>query len=53
MSEYSIRKAMGKMRNCGVRNAEGKMRNGMCNSFHYFQHIRAVHTAQTHAYTRD
>jgi len=21
---------MGKMRNCGVRNAEGKMRNGMC-----------------------
>ena len=22
--------AVGKMRNCGVRNAEGKMRNGMC-----------------------
>jgi len=22
--------AMGKMQNCGVRNAEGKMRNGMC-----------------------
>ena len=21
---------MGKMRNCGMRNAEGKMRNGMC-----------------------
>jgi len=21
---------MGKIRNCGVRNAEGKMRNGMC-----------------------
>jgi len=25
-----VGKAMGKMRNCGVRNAEGKMRNGMC-----------------------
>ena len=23
-------KAVGKMRNCGMRNAEGKMRNGMC-----------------------
>ena len=23
---------MGKMRNCGMRNAEGKMRNGMCGS---------------------
>jgi len=22
--------AVGKMRNCGMRNAEGKMRNGMC-----------------------
>jgi len=22
--------AMGKMRNCGMQNAEGKMRNGMC-----------------------
>jgi len=22
--------AMGKMRNCGMHNAEGKMRNGMC-----------------------
>jgi len=25
-----ITSAMGKMRNCGMRNAEGKMRNGMC-----------------------
>ena len=22
--------AVGKMRNCGMQNAEGKMRNGMC-----------------------
>jgi len=25
--------AVGKMRNCGTRNAEGKMRNGMCGIF--------------------
>jgi len=26
-------KAVGKMRNCGMRNAEGKIRNGMCGIF--------------------
>jgi len=28
---------MGKMQNCGVRNAEGKMRNGLCGATVIFQ----------------